>query len=268
MEKINQAQRAYNAWPLLIDCAKKGKTITYGDLASKLNLHHRAIRYILDIIQSYCLSERLPPLTILVVSKIGGKPGDGFIAWDIDHFETGLQKVFQFNWNNLENPFQYAEDGSTEDQLVDELLLHPDTAGEVFSRVKARGVAQVLFRKALLRAYEHQCAFCGLTFENALEASHIVPWAEASPQQRLDPRNGILLCSIHHKLFDTGLMTINKAGKIFYLDAQEKDGPYSSSDKSMTIDLHGKDALLPESLDHRPSLDSLTDHHKRYELKC
>jgi putative restriction endonuclease len=188
MTKINQVQRAYNAWPILIDCAAQRKTITYSDLTNKLNLHWRAASHLLGVIQSYCLSERLPPLTILAVSSTTGEPGEGFIAWDVDDLQAGLEQVYDFNWSNIQNPFVYAANGLTEDDLVDELVSHPETAGEVFSRVKVRGVAQVLFRKALLRVYDYQCAFCGLTFEDALEASHIIPWAKASAQQRLDPK--------------------------------------------------------------------------------
>jgi putative restriction endonuclease len=60
-------------------------------------------------------------------------------------------------------------------------------------------------------------------------------------------------------------MTVSKSGEIHYCDPKGEDGEYSDSDRVMTIDLHGKDALLPESLDHRPSPESLKDHHKRHD---
>jgi putative restriction endonuclease len=262
---VNQVERAYRAWPILTGCAMKGTTITYGDLAQSLGIHHRAVRYVLGVIQDYCLSEHLPPLTIVVVSQNKGMPGHGFIAWDIDDLQTGLAKVYGYNWDALENPFSYASDGSTADDLVEVLVSQPEKAGEVFSRVKVRGSAQMLFRKTLLRVYQGQCAFCGLTFEDVLEASHIIPWADASPRQRLDPSNGILLCSIHHKLFDAGLMTISKSGKIVYADPQGEDGPYSASDQAMTLKLHDKPVFLPLSATHRPSAESLAIHHERHE---
>ena len=46
-------------------------------------MHHRVISHILSKIQDYCLEEKLPPLTILVVGKSNRHPVTGFIAWDI-----------------------------------------------------------------------------------------------------------------------------------------------------------------------------------------
>lgn len=262
---VNQIARAYEAWPILVDVAIKNTTITYGELAKKLGIHHRAIRYVLGVIQDYCLGEKLPPLTIVVVNQSEGMPGDGFIAWDADDLETGLAKVYGFNWRLVENPFVYASDGSSEEELVERLVLKPEQAGEVFARVKVRGAAQAIFRKVLLRVYEGSCAFCGLTFVDALEASHIVPWASASDEQRLNPSNGILLCSVHHRLFDGGLMTISKSGKIVYYDPKGDDGPYSSADKEMTLLLHGKLAFSPKLPIHRPARVSIAEHHKLHE---
>ena len=67
--KINQEQRAFHTWEILIRCAAKNEKITYGELAKKLGLHHRAIRYALGPILEYCLLNELPPLTILIINK-------------------------------------------------------------------------------------------------------------------------------------------------------------------------------------------------------
>ena len=39
--KIDQNERAGRAWPILVSCAKNHKTITYGELGAKLNMHQR-----------------------------------------------------------------------------------------------------------------------------------------------------------------------------------------------------------------------------------
>ena len=213
--------------------------------------------------QDYCLEEKLPPLTILVINKAQGAPGDGFIAWDADDLETGLAKVYAFNWNVMDNPFSYSADGSTEDDIVEELIGAPDKAGEIFARVKVRGTAQMIFRSALLRIYDRGCAFCGLTFDDALDAAHIIPWADSSAQQRMDPNNGILLCTVHHRLFDVGLMTLSK-GMVLYADPSGNEGEYSASDKEVSVARHGKAALLPKLARHRPDVDALTVHHKQH----
>ena len=54
---VNQLERAFRAWPVLIDIAKRRTTITYGELGAKLDIHHRAVRYVLGILQDYCLEE-------------------------------------------------------------------------------------------------------------------------------------------------------------------------------------------------------------------
>ena len=104
---IDQVERSYQAWPILIDQATKKSTITYGELGKALGVHHRAVRYVLAVIQDYCLEAKLPPLTILIVNA-SGRPGSSFIAFDLDHFEEGVNQVYGFNWSALENPFEIS----------------------------------------------------------------------------------------------------------------------------------------------------------------
>ena len=78
---VDHVERAYRAWPKLIGAAKERSPITYRELAQALDIHHRPVRYVLDVIQNYCISEHLPPLTISVVNQAQGMPGNGFIAW-------------------------------------------------------------------------------------------------------------------------------------------------------------------------------------------
>jgi len=44
----------------------------------------------MGVIQDYCLEEKLPPLTILLVNQ-HGRPGEGFIAWDVDDLDEGYR---------------------------------------------------------------------------------------------------------------------------------------------------------------------------------
>jgi putative restriction endonuclease len=258
---VNHVERAYRAWPILTNQAKKNETITYGQLAKHLNMHHRPVRYVLGVIQAYGMENRLPPLTINVVRGDNPAPSSGFIAWDMEDLDRGRAEVHAYPWDSLDNPFAFAADGTAETDIVDRLRRHPDDAAEVFAKVRVRGMAQIIFRKLLLEIYEGRCALCGLTFEDALEASHLIPWSEATPKQRLDPRNGILLCATHHRLFDAGEITISRAGVVTYIDPNQTDGSYSNSDKFATVRLHGKKAFIPESVLHRPADQSLAHHH-------
>lgn len=72
------------------------------------------------------------------------------------------------------------------------------------------------FRRAVVVAYDHRCAFCGIrvvTWEahTAVEAAHIKPWRESHND---DPRNGIALCKLCHWTFDEGLMGIDNSYRI------------------------------------------------------
>ncbi len=216
------------------------------------------------MIQDYCLDEKLPPLTILVINQ-SGKPGEGFIAWDIDNYEEGFNKVIEFNWSLIENPFSYASDGARYDQLVTSLVDDPEDSEEVYAKVKARGVAQVMFRDALLKAYKERCAFTNLSFVMGLQAAHIIPWSKASRAERLDVRNGILLNSFHHSLFDQGLITITNDYKMIFSDPEMKDGSYSKYDKLLTIKLHMQAMALPQKREHWPLPEYIRRHHEIHE---
>jgi putative restriction endonuclease len=255
--KINHHKRAGKGWKVLAEIASQNKLINYGELGKRIGIHHRAVRLVLGLIQDHCLNHELPPLTILVINKKEGKPGDGFIAWDVENIESGLEQVYNFNWNNYQNPFEFAITGTTEKELIEKLIQAPDKSEEIYGIVKSRGTAQSIFRKALLEAYESKCAFCGLEFEFILEASHIIPWSVANKQQRLDIRNGMLLCSNHHKLFDSFWMTVNSEYKIEYTDMLEDEGEYQSVDRRLTIDLNGKKIFLPKDKNLHPKLEYL-----------
>lgn len=68
-------------------------------------------------------------------------------------------------------------------------------------------VNQNFFRSTVLSSYYFKCCITGLSITDLLVASHIIPWSKSS-EQRLNPRNGLCLNSIHDKAFDRGLITI------------------------------------------------------------
>ncbi len=258
---VNQLERAFRAWPILIEVARHRNTITYGELGAKLGIHHRAVRYVLGILQDYCLEENLPPLTILIVNG-SGKPGTGFIAYDLSRFEKGLAVVWDWNWEAQENPFAFSVSGDSLNSLITTLAKEPGSSAEIYTRIPSRGIKQLLFRSALLKAYKHKCAFTELSFTSALEACHIIPWSLANENERLDIRNGILLNSLHHKLFDRGLITISTSHEIVFCDPKEEDGNYSKFDQLLTSRLHGQKMHLPHKLNQRPLAEYITRHHQ------
>lgn len=261
MSEVNQIQRASIGWKVLTEVSKIEKTIRYAELGDKIGIHHRAVRFVLGVIQDYCLENQLPPLTILVVNE-SGTPGDGFIAWDVNNKEEGLKKVYNYNWNNLINPFSYAENGETEEQIVEQLLENPNNSKEIYGKVKVRGTAQNIFRKAILEAYDSKCSFCGLSIKSALQASHIIPWSKSSNSQKLDVRNGLLLCATHHKLFDERIIKISQDYKILVSNIDKNCTKY---DKLMLTDLHNKKIYLPKNINHFPDIENIKQHQNGFE---
>ena len=261
---VSQLERAFRAWPVLTQVARSRKTTTYGELGAAIGIHHRTVRYVLGVIQSYCIEETLPPLTILVIN-VSGKPGTGFIAYDLENFQEGLEKVWGFDWAALQNPFDFAASGESAKSLIKALTSEPEASSEVYLRIKSRGIKQVLFRDALMKIYSQKCAFTELSFVFGLEACHIVPWSIASEDEKLDVKNGILLNSFHHKLFDKGLITINCDHEIVYWDPEEEVGEYTKMDRAFTSKLHGRRMRLPFRINNRPHAKYIARHHELLE---
>lgn len=109
--------------------------------------------------------------------------------------------------------------------------------------VKAR-VNQSFFRATLLAAYDGKCCITGLPFTQLLIASHIIPWAE-NAETRTDPRNGLLLNSIHDKAFDKGLITVTPSYKI-RLSRQIHDALPSDVINEWFIAYEGKSINVPD----------------------
>ncbi len=84
-----------------------------------------------------------------------------------------------------------------------------ERSGLVTSRV-----GQGAYRKRIIHRWEYQCAVTGFDKLNVLIASHILPWASADDNQRLDVHNGILLSPTYDALFDRHLISFEDTGKI------------------------------------------------------
>ena len=74
-------------------------------------------------------------------------------------------------------------------------------------------IGQGQFRQKLLE-YWTACAVTGCREPKLLRASHIKPWADSAPRERLDPFNGLLLSPDIDSCFDAGLITFDDEGQI------------------------------------------------------
>jgi putative restriction endonuclease len=75
------------------------------------------------------------------------------------------------------------------------------------------------FRRAVVTAYSHRCALCGIRVRTldghtAVTAAHIVPWSETQDDR---PANGMALCRMCHWTFDEGLLGFLRRTKSSHL---------------------------------------------------
>jgi len=122
------------------------------------------------------------------------------------------------------------------------LELEP-TESEQFSAVRGRRDPRM--REQVLTAYEYQCAFCGYdgrigAVPVGLEAAHVRWWAFDGPD---DVDNGLCLCSLHHKLFDKGVLGIGDSHRI--LVSQRFVG-HSPAAREHVIALAGRPLIGPQ----------------------
>lgn len=69
-------------------------------------------------------------------------------------------------------------------------------------------IKQGVFRKIVLANYNSTCCITGISQQDLLIASHIVPWSKDA-QNRLNPMNGLCLNALHDRAFDKGLITVD-----------------------------------------------------------
>lgn len=120
------------------------------------------------------------------------------------------REVWEKFQNNWDAEISIAADklGIVSDEKVetpDEVLpLSIDTTRKVEVEVRKK---QYIFRRMILSSYSGACCMSGLSEPRLLVASHIVSWKNDA-DNRLNPRNGLCLSSLHDKAYDTGSITV------------------------------------------------------------
>lgn len=118
------------------------------------------------------------------------------------------------------------------------------------------------FRRQVLMAYEYRCAFCGYdgmlsSVPVGLDAAHVRWWAFEGPDE-VD--NGVCLCSLHHKLFDKGVLGVTEDWRI------SVSGDFvgrSEAAHAHVLRLVGAPAAQPQALFSPPRAEHITWHQKQ-----
>ena len=95
--------RAVQIWQILVGLAYNRQTITYGKLSKLLGFKGAGtMGKFLDPIMKYCKLNGLPPLTVLVVGKYVGVPGEGLIT--VKDADLEREQVYDYDWFNIYPP--------------------------------------------------------------------------------------------------------------------------------------------------------------------
>lgn len=119
-------------------------------------------------------------------------------------------------------------------------------------------VNQSVFRTMILQNYENRCAVTGINIPDLLVASHIIPWAESSAQEKLSPDNGICLSALYDKAFDRGLMTISPDDYSICLSSALREYETKEYFDQHFGSIAGKKIIMP--VEHYPNRDYLAYH--------
>lgn len=109
-------------------------------------------------------------------------------------------------------PYTFDQQRKVEIETLGEILQDEEINTDIVLQVIQRRGQDRFKRKLLLNSQE--CAICGIDESSLLIASHIKPWKDSSNIERMDSKNGILLCPNHDKLFDKGYITFSDQGKL------------------------------------------------------
>ena len=101
---MTKSERASQIWAVLAWAAKNRQTLTYGHLSKLISVPPAGLGQLLEPIQSYCLIEKLPPLTILVVQQDSGVPGTGFTGTSATEYAKAYMEVYECDWLGHGNP--------------------------------------------------------------------------------------------------------------------------------------------------------------------
>lgn len=130
-------------------------------------------------------------------------------------------------------------------RLVAAPALPPLGPTEKLATVKQRR-GQQFFRQTLLNAYGVRCCISGIDVPRLLVASHIRPWG-LFPEDRLNPRNGLCLSTLHDAAFDSGLITVDEKLRVVLSPRLKRHFPQQALEQNFAT-YEGAPIRLPEML--------------------
>lgn len=117
------------------------------------------------------------------------------------------------------------------------------------------------FRRAVVTAYNHRCAMCGLRIQTpeghtVVEGAHIKPW---SVSHNDDPRNGVALCRLCHWSFDEGLLGVSPRFLIVASNQLAANGNLPGH----LVMMEGREIFKPQEVALWPDIDMVKWHFEK-----
>jgi putative restriction endonuclease len=170
-------------------------------------------------------------------------------------------------WLVAEEPEQHqfvlALTEELRNQWLDPTIAHPvDLAlrRQYAQTVVKQRLHQRVFRERVLIAYESQCALCRLRHPELLDAAHIKEDSEGG--EPVVP-NGLAMCAIHHRAFDTHVLGIRPdyVVEVRRDVREEQDGPTLTH---ALRGLHRVSLILPRQRAAWPDRNLLEERFERF----
>ena len=133
-------------------------------------------------------------------------------ASNVSKLDIDAWNEFFNDWEKLAFQSETLLSKYDNNDLASNIEILPPEGYDRESIVKTR-VNQAFFRKTVLASYNYKCCITGLSITELLVASHIIPWSK-DEKNRLSPRNGLCLNSLHDKAFDKGLISISEKFRV------------------------------------------------------
>jgi hypothetical protein len=124
-------------------------------------------------------------------------------------------------------------------------LIAPTGPTDATAVVKIRR-GQQFFRQSILNAYGVRCCISNIPVPRLLVASHIKPWSDF-PDNRLDPRNGLCLSTLHDAAFDSGLITLDSTYRVVLSKRLKSYFPQPVLEQNF-VPFEGQPIRLPDKL--------------------
>jgi hypothetical protein len=123
--------------------------------------------------------------------------------------------------------YEYAQSPAYESAFSFTDTIEPPYAGKTsrLQLVEQRTVQQQ-YRRQALQLWNNRCAVIGIEQPKILIASHIKPWRVAEPQERMDPKNSLILSPLYDKLFDLGIISFTPSDGAIKLSEQLSEHEY------------------------------------------